>query len=327
MKEDKKFKKWFTSNSFSHQDFTDLDKLVRLKEKKNLNISVALPTLNEEATIGTELSIIKRELMEKYELVDELAVIDSGSIDATIEIAKAFDVDVYLAHEHLISSKEYRGKGENLWKALYLLDGDIITFVDSDIKNFHSRFIYGIIGPLLESEDIGYVKAFYNRPRIIQDKVVKRRGGRVTEILARPLLNTFYPELSGVVTPLAGEYAGRREILEKIPFYVGYGVEVGLLIDIYIKFGLDTVAQVDLGTMMHKHKDLKGLGKMSFDILRSFLNRMREHDMIKCKTVLNDKISFLEKEANEYFFVEMETNQLQRPPMIEVEKYRKRFNK
>lgn len=327
MKEDKKFKRWFTKNSFSHEDFSDLKKIMELKEKKDLTISVALPTLNEEATIGTELSIIKRQLMEEYKIVDELAVIDSGSIDATVEIAKAFDVDVYLADEHLSSHGKYRGKGENLWKALYLLNGDIIAFVDSDIKNFNAKFIYGIIGPLIRSEDIGYVKAFYSRPRIIQDKIVKRRGGRVTEILARPLLNLFFPELSGVVTPLAGEYAGRREVLEKIPFFVSYGVEIGLLIDIYKKFGVDTIAQVDLGTMMHKHKDLRGLGKMSFDILQSLLNRMREYDMVDFNVELNDRISFLEKKLDEYFFVEMEKNQLQRPPIIEIEEYKKKFDK
>lgn len=322
-----KFSQWFGKNSFHYDQFNDIDRLVKLKNDKNLSISVVLPTLNEENTVGREIAIIKKKLVYENNLVDEIIVVDSGSIDATVEVAKAHGADVYKADDCLTKYRKLEGKGENLWKALFLTKGDIIVYVDADIKNFDSKFIYGLVGPILENDDIGYIKAFYKRPRIIKDKIVKRRGGRVTEILVRPLLNLFFPDLKGVVTPLAGEYAGRREILEKVPFLAGYPVEIGLLIDIYKNFGLDSIGQVDLGTMMHEHKDLKGLGKMSFDILHGFFQRMKDYNMCEFNTEINEKIHFLEKEQGEYLFIEMETNKSQRPPMITIKEYIEKFKK
>ncbi|MBC7189835.1 glucosyl-3-phosphoglycerate synthase, partial [Candidatus Aerophobetes bacterium] len=259
MKWQKELDRWIRSNTFHHSRFSDIKKLVNLKEKKNLKISLAFPTLNEEKTIGKEIEVMREELQLKYPLLDEIAVIDSGSTDNTLKIAEEAGAKVYLSAECLPQYGHIKGKGENLWKSLYLLEGDIILWIDADIKNIHPKFAYGILGPLLEFDHISYVKAFYERPIRIGNKIRRSGGGRVTEILVRPLLSNFYPELSGFLQPLSGEYAGRREILEKVPFRVGYGVEIGLLIDIYEQSGLFSMAQVDLDKRIHRNRSLDEL--------------------------------------------------------------------
>ena len=216
---------WLERNTFHHSVFWDLIKLVEEKEKKGLKISLCIPTLNEEKTIGKEVLILRSELMERYPLVDEFAVIDSGSEDKTLEVAQNYGADVYLASDILPEVGNKRGKGENLWKAIHQLKGDIICYVDADISNIHPRFVYGLVAPLIHRDEITYVKAFYDRPLNYSTGLRPSGGGRVTEILIRPLFSLFYPELSNVIQPLSGEYAARREVLEQIPFPIGYGVE------------------------------------------------------------------------------------------------------
>ncbi|MDB3959127.1 glycosyltransferase [Opitutales bacterium] len=155
---------WLERNTFHHADFWDLIKLVEEKEKKGLKISLCIPTLNEEKTIGKEVLILRSELMERYPLIDEFAVIDSGSKDKTLEVAKNYGADVYLASDILPEVGDKRGKGENLWKAIHQLKGDIICYVDADISNIHPRFVYGLVAPLIHRDEISYVKAFYDRP-------------------------------------------------------------------------------------------------------------------------------------------------------------------
>lgn len=165
----------------------------RGKRKKNLSISLCLPTLNEEKTIAKEIIILKSELMTRYPLLDEIVVIDSGSADKTREIAKAYDVGVYEANDILPDLEKFKGKGENLWKALYITSGDIILYIDADIKNIHHRFAYGLLGPLLLSDDIKFTKAFYDRPISFGDEKFRATGGgRVTELVIRPLLSLFF---------------------------------------------------------------------------------------------------------------------------------------
>jgi glucosyl-3-phosphoglycerate synthase len=189
-------------------------------------------------------------------------VIDSGSTDDTRAIAARFGARVFSSRDILKSYGTFRGKGENLWKSLFVLQGDIIVWIDADISNIGPKFVYGLLGPLLERPEIGYVKAFYERPLRSTSGLTLSGGGRVTEILVRPLFSLFYPELAGLVQPLSGEYAGRRRLLERLPFSVGYGVEVGHLIDIYHQHGIESLAQVDL-TAAHRNQPVEALSRMS----------------------------------------------------------------
>ena len=187
---------WLETNTFHHGEFWDILKLVRLKEEQGLKISLCIPTLNEEKTIGKEIVVLKSELMERYPLIDEFAVIDSGSKDKTLEVAASFGADTYSAKDILPQVGDKPGKGENLWKAIYQLEGDIIIYVDADISNIHPRFVYGIVGPLILDESIKYCKAFYDRPITYSSGIRASGGGRVTEILIRPLFSLFFPELT-----------------------------------------------------------------------------------------------------------------------------------
>ena len=222
---------WLKSNTFHHSQFWDLLRLIEEKEKRGLTISLCIPTLNEEKTIGKEVVLFKSELVDRYPLLDEIAVIDSGSTDRTIEVAASFGASVYLSADILPQMGFKRGKGENLWKAIYQLQGDIIVYVDADIKNIHPRFVYGLVAPIIYRPEIKYVKAFYDRPLALSKEIRPSGGGRVTEILVRPLFSLFFPELTAIIQPLSGEYAVKREILERIPFPVGYGVETSHRID------------------------------------------------------------------------------------------------
>ncbi len=206
---------------------------------------MGLPTLNEEKTIGLTIRRIREALMDRVPLVDELLVVDSASTDRTVEIARELGAAVRQHDEILPELGAYVGKGEALWKSLYELRGDLVVWVDTDIRNIQPRFVYGLLGPLLREPRIQYVKGFYQRPLIAEGRQ-SDEGGRVTELTARPLINLFFPELSGVIQPLSGEYAGRRELLESVPFFTGYAVEIGLLIDIADRVGLSGIGQVDL---------------------------------------------------------------------------------
>src|SRR5699024_2376749 len=211
-------------NTYHHSQFWDLRKLVESKEKNDLRNSLCLPTLNEKKTIGKEVVHFKSERIERYPPLEEIAVIDSGPHDNTREVASNFGADVYLADDILPGIEAKKGKGENLWEAIYQLKGDIIVYVDADISNIRPRFVYGLVAPLIHREEVKYVKAFYDRPLAVSGKVRSSGGGRVTEILIRPLFSLYFPELTGIIQPLSGEYAVRREVLEQINLLIGYGV-------------------------------------------------------------------------------------------------------
>lgn len=323
----KKIKKWIDKNTYHHSEFWDLKKLVEKKQKNDLTISLCLPTLNEEKTIGKEVVIFKSELVDRYPLLDEIAVIDSGSDDNTREIATNFGADVYLADNILPSLEKKKGKGENLWKAIYQLKGDIIVYVDADISNIHPRFVYGLVAPLIYREEVKYVKAFYDRPLAVSGSVRPSGGGRVTEILIRPLFSLYFPELTGIIQPLSGEYAVRREVLEKINFPIGYGVETSHLIDVYTKYGLDAFAQTDLDQRIHENKPTRALGKMAFGILQTFIKRAKALGIIKDIADFDTILRQTQAKDNVYEQAELSITEEERPPMIEIEEYRKRFNR
>jgi glucosyl-3-phosphoglycerate synthase len=316
---------WIKNNTIHHSQFWDLKKLVKEKERRNLKISLCLPTLNEEKTIGKEIVIFKSELMDRYPLIDEIAVIDSGSRDNTREIASTFGADVYLSAEILPQYGEKKGKGENLWKAVYELTGDIIVYVDADIKNIHPRFVYGLVAPLIYRPEVHYVKAFYDRPLAFSQGVRPSGGGRVTEILVRPLFSLFFPDLTGLIQPLSGEYAVRREVLDKIPFPIGYGVETSHLIDVYEKWGMEAIAQVDLDQRVHRNQETRDLGKMAFGILRAFLFRAEALGVIGKLPDLNTMLRQFQAKEETFEQVMFEIVEEERPPMIELPEYREKF--
>jgi len=316
--------KWLANNTFHHSAFWDLKHMVREKERQGLTVSLCIPTLNEERTIGKEIVMFRSELMSRYPLVDELAVVDSGSKDKTREVAAAFGADVYTSADILPEMGAKRGKGENLWKAVYQLKGDIICYVDADIKNIHPRFCYGLVAPLIYRPGVKYVKAFYDRPLAFSQGVRPTGGGRVTEILVRPLFSLFMPELTAIVQPLSGEYAVRRDVLEKIPFPVGYGVETSHLIDVYRRWGLGAFGQTDLDQRVHRNQPTRDLGRMAFGILQTFLNRMKSHGLM---TELPETTRILRQfQAKEKSLEQVEYNikEEERPPMIEVPAYREK---
>jgi glucosyl-3-phosphoglycerate synthase len=316
---------WIQNNTIHHSQFWDIKKLVEEKEKQGLKISLCLPTLNEEKTIGKEIVMFKSELMDRYPLLDEIAVIDSGSTDKTCETAAAFGADVYLSADILPQYGEKKGKGENLWKAVYELTGDIIVYVDADIKNIHPRFAYGLVAPLIYRPEVHYVKAFYDRPLAFSQGVRPSGGGRVTEILVRPLFSLFFPDLTGLIQPLSGEYAVRREVLESIPFPIGYGVETSHLIDVYEKWGMDAIAQVDLDQRIHRNQETRDLGKMAFGILRAFLFRAEALGVIGDLPELNTLLRQFQAHEETFEQIAYEIVEEERPPMIELPEYREKF--
>ncbi len=315
-------REWFEKRTFRHQDFGNIPKLISLKTEQNLTISVCLPTLNSEKTLDLILRTLKEILIDEYPLIDELAIVDSRSTDNTVEIAQRRGVKVFFGDEYLTDLPPGSGKGEALWKSLYFLKGDIIAWLDSDIKNIHPRFVYGTIGPLLVDKTIGYVKGFYQRPLKTEGLTRETGGGRVTELVARPLLNLFYPELSGLIQPLSGEYAGRRDVLESIPFFTGYGVEIGLLVDIAKKFGLNAIAQINLERRVHTNQSLKALGRMAFGVMQAAFQRLASDKKIKSNTNMNRTLKIIKQVGEEYQMGEREIRVIERPPMKGILAYR-----
>ncbi|BCU79191.1 glucosyl-3-phosphoglycerate synthase [Luteolibacter sp. LG18] len=257
---------------FHHSRFADVTRLAALK--RGQRVSVCIPTLDEADTIGRIVTTVRRELMERVPLVDELLVIDSGSTDATRELAREAGATIHLSADIAPEQGTFRGKGENLWKALHVATGDIICFVDGDICNFHERFVTGLVGPLLEDASLDYVKAFYERPLAHPHGFRPTGGGRVTEILVRPLLSMFYPALTTFLQPLSGEYAARRETFRALPFPCGYGVELAHLIDLSATIGLGRIAQTDLDERHHRNRSDEDLGRTAFGILQVLFRRL-----------------------------------------------------
>jgi glucosyl-3-phosphoglycerate synthase len=277
---------------YHHQQFSDLSALLARKQAMGETISLVIPTLNEEATVGDIVATIRRELMDQVGLVDEILVIDSGSQDRTCEIARAAGARVFSAAEIAPEWGNHPGKGENLWKSQFVAQGSIFCFIDGDILDFHSGFVTGLVGPLLDAEHphTQYVKAFYRRPLLSTDGPVQQGGGRVSEILMRPLFSLFYPQLCEFIQPLAGEYAVRRSLLERLSFPCGYAVETTHLIDTLQLCGMEAFAQCDLDCRHHRNRDLADLGEMSCAILQVFLARAERDGLLALRNVSADYI-------------------------------------
>jgi nucleotide-binding universal stress UspA family protein/glycosyltransferase involved in cell wall biosynthesis len=314
--------KWFAENTFHADEFNNLDRLLSIKSKQGLTISLALPSLNEEDTVGNVINTMKAELMDCFPLLDEIVLIDSDSTDKTREIARDLKVPVFI-HQHILPQYGARvGKGEALWKSLFVTKGDIVIWIDTDIVNIHPHFVYGLIGPLLMNPQIQFVKGFYRRPLKVGDKIQAGGGGRVTELTARPLLNLFYPELSGIVQPLSGEYGGRRAILEKLPFFSGYGVEIGLLIDVFEGYGLSAIAQIDLQERIHHNQPLESLSKMSFAIIQAVIRKLERRYGRGILEEVNKTMKLIRYEPGHFFLDIEEIAEQERPPIADLPEYR-----
>jgi nucleotide-binding universal stress UspA family protein len=316
--------KWFVENTFTSAEFASLAALQAQKEKLGLRISVGLPTLNEEATIGKVIQVIRSRLMERVPLVDELVVIDSDSADRTCDIARELGVPVFIHRELMPEVGPGTGKGEALWKSLSVLTGDIVVWVDTDVSNFHPKFVYGLLGPLLFRPDIQFTKAFYRRPLDIGGELQATGGGRVTELMARPILNMFFPELSGMIQPLSGEQAGRRALLERLPFFSGYGVETGLLIDVLRASGLRSISQVDMKQRIHRNQSLLALSKMSFEIVQVAMKRLGDGRGERLLDEANLTMKLISPTAEGFHLEVQDIAVVERPPMITVPSYRER---
>ncbi len=318
--------KWFAENTYQADEFADLRHLLELKQRRAVTISLALPALNEQATVGKVIRTIKTALMDQVPLLDEIVLMDSDSTDRTRQIASRLGIPVYI-HQQLLPELDARcGKGEALWKSLLVTRGDIIAWIDTDIVNIHPRFVYGIIGPLLLDPRLQFVKGFYRRPLRVSGALQASGGGRVTELTARPLLNLFYPELSGIVQPLAGEYAGRRSALEHLPFSSGYGVETGLLIDIFERHGLSAIAQVDLLERIHHNQPLEALSKMSFAIVQTVVRKLEARYGSPLLEEVNRSMKLIRYQAGGFFLEVEEIAEQERPPIATLPQYQARHS-
>ncbi|NJP88217.1 glucosyl-3-phosphoglycerate synthase [Nonomuraea sp. FMUSA5-5] len=283
-----------------------------LAAKGETTVSVVLPARDERETVGEIVGVIRRELGG---LVDELVVIDSRSTDDTALVAARAGARVHAQDEILPQLKPLDGKGEALWKSLAVTSGDVLVFVDADIRKFRSSLVLGVLGPLLGDPTVAYAKGCYDRAI----DAAGNGGGRVTELVARPLINLHWPELAGFVQPLAGEYAGRRSALERVPFVTGYGVELGLLIDLLELAGLDAFAQVDLGAREHAPQSTEALGGMAGQIMLAAWSRLERQGKIRAFHEPSVRLAQFRRGQEGHDVLVRDVGIGERPPMLTIE--------
>jgi glucosyl-3-phosphoglycerate synthase len=259
-------REWFDLRTSHWQDWP-LDRLLEARERTGAQISVVIPARNEQHTVGGVVTAIRDALMSRAPLIDEIVVIDSDSADETAQAAAGAGATVHRARDIAPALGAYPGKGEALWKALLVTQGDLLVFIDADLTHWGTHFVTGLLGPLLADPGVQLVKGFYARLRTGTDGSASTEGGRVTELVARPLLSLWWPELGGVVQPLAGEWAARRGLMESLRIPVGYGVELSTLLDTAAGHGLEAIAQVDLDARAHRHQADHDLALMAAELL------------------------------------------------------------
>ncbi len=286
--------------AFHHDEFP-IERL--LDAKGDTSVSVCLPARNEAATVGSIVTTLRRELLSTG-VIDEIVVVDDHSTDSTASVATTAGATVVDAASILAEYGGGHGKGEVLWKSVHVTRGDLVLWCDSDISEFGSRFVTGLLGPLLCEPGVDVAKGFYRRPERGPEG-----GGRVTELVARPLLSLCFPELAGLHQPLSGEYGGRREVLEQLPFFQGYGVDIGLLIDLSTRVGVEGLVQVDLDVRHHRNRTLDELGPQAMSIMQTVLCRV--------DPALAPSVAQLVRPGRPDVVVDIS----ERPPMLEVATY------
>jgi len=286
--------------TYRWQDW-DLEELLDRKRETGLTTSLVVPARNEAATVGDVVGRVRTALMESAALLDEIVVIDSDSTDATYDVATDAGAVVHRSRDVRPDLGSHPGKGEAMWKAQFVTHGDLIVFMDADLLDWDTHFVRGLLGPLLTAPDVALVKGFYERP-VVDDagRESSLEGGRVTELVARPLIALDWPELAWLAQPLAGEWAVRRSLFERLPVPTGYAVELAVLIDAHRLLGPGTIAQVDLGRRAHRHQSLLDLGGMAVQIIAA--SRQRSHGDRPAAARLHER----------------EIPLLERPPALEV---------
>lgn len=287
-----------------------------LARKGTARISLVLPARNEEGTVGAIVGAALAALVDRVPLLDEVVVMDHGSTDATAQVARGAGAAVVAVEGVLPAHGAREGKGEVLWTSLHATSGDLLVYCDADVSDFRADFVTGLLTPLLTEPEVSLVKACYDRPLRHADGALEPTGGgRVTELVARPLLDLMWPVLSGVVQPLAGEFAARRELLERLPFAPGYAVDIALLVDAVDAVGLDGLAQVDLGTRTHRHQPVSALGRMSAAIIATALARQGREPAASALT------QFVRDGAGGFAARTHLLHLGERPPMVTVPEY------
>jgi len=263
---------WFAARSYRHDRFSDVAALAARKRELGLTTSLVLPCREVAATVGSVLGAVE-PLRGPDPLLDQVVVVDAGSRDGTADIARGRGAEVHDEAALVPEAGPVLGKGDAMWRALSVAHGDIVLYADADSPSFRAHFVTGMLGPLLLDAGVQFVKATYNRPFTAPDGTVVDDAGRVTELTAKPLLAMFFPELCGFGQPLAGELAARRDLLCSIPYFTGYAVEIGMLVDVFARVGLGAMAQVDLGSRVNRSQRLLALNSMSYAVARALLSR------------------------------------------------------
>ncbi|MGY1822016.1 glucosyl-3-phosphoglycerate synthase [Geodermatophilus sp. SYSU D00079] len=315
---------WFQHRTTSAPSLAalDLPALLRAKRRGQHRVSVVLPARDEEATVGRLVTDLREHWVLGTPLIDELLVVDSDSTDATARVARAAGADVVASAEVLPGHGTRPGKGEALWKSLAATTGDLVVFLDADLLGDVTHYVPGLLAPLLTDPQVDYVKGCYTRPLEVDGGTVPAGGGRVTELTARPLLNALWPELAGFVQPLGGEYAGRRSVLERVPFVSGYGVEVGLLVDLLALAGLGALAQVDLGVRRHTSQSQEALGRMAGQVVSTVLSRAGQRGGASLRDDAGGLLTQFRHDGSGFVPHSTPVAVDERPPMATVPEYR-----
>jgi glucosyl-3-phosphoglycerate synthase len=298
-------RRWYESRTFHHSEYT----AERLASERTRSVTVCVPARNEERTVGP----IVRDLVELREAgaIDQVLVVDASSADGTAAIAAEAGADVCDEAELLPEHGEVLGKGDAMWRALAVIDSDVVVYLDADSEGFGPHYACGLAGPLVCGDSgIEFVKAFYRRPLKVGELSLPEGGGRVTELTARPLLNLFYPELAGFRQPLAGELAGTRDLLQRLPFATGYAVEIAMLIDAWREVGLEGLAQVDIELRQNRHQPLGDLTQMAYAVLRAVCVRLEREGRLSELENANELL--LPRETLETHEVAL----VERPPLV-----------
>jgi glucosyl-3-phosphoglycerate synthase len=279
--------------SYRSEDFPSIPALAALKRRVGETVSVVIPAQNEASTVGSIVNTVRERLVATG-LVDEVVVMNDGSVDATAEVAHAAGADV-ISVQDITPHVDAHGKGVALWKSQFVTNGTIIVFIDSDLLDFEERFVAGLAGALLHDRKLELVKASYRRPLVASSAIIDDGGGRVTELMVRPLLSCFLPQLSDLHQPLGGEYAVRRSTVEAMHFYSGYGVEIGLLLEYYFTCGIASIGQVDVGKRTHRNRPLAELSPMSFEIVQVLFDYLDEQDYCTIRHPRNAILKLMEE--------------------------------